>query len=263
MAAELRSPLRARPLRFPGQSLQEVIEQTLFGTLFPLFLCAVFLTWFAASEWLAVWRHSPRMPWFYTVMAVIAFAVCGVQYLIVRRKVERLRLGRDGERAVGQFLEGLRVTGARVFHDIPGGGFNIDHAVLTTHGFYAIETKTWMKPRSREARVTFAEDSVLVAGFVPDHNPVRQASASARWLEQLIEDGTGKRLPVRGVLVFPGWFVEKMSDAWKASPDKPWVLEPKALPEFIERTHERISEADVALAAFHLSRYIRTYQAKG
>jgi Nuclease-related domain len=263
MAADLRSPLRARPLRVPGQSVQEAIEETLFGKLFPLFLSAVFLTWFAANEWLAVWRHSPRMPWLYTLMAALALVVCGIQYLTVRRKVTRLRLGRDGERAVGQFLEGLRVTGARVFHDIPGDGFNIDHAVLTTHGFYAIETKTWMKPRSREARVTLAEHSIQVAGFIPDRDPVRQASASARWLEQLLEEGTGKRLPVRGVLVFPGWFVETMSDAWKASRDRPWVLEPKALPEFIEHAHERISEPDVALAAFHLSRYIRSEQAKG
>ena len=68
---------------------------------------------------------------------------------------------------------------------------------------------------------------------------------------------------VRGVVVFPGGFVEPMSESWKSSSDRPWVLEPKALPEFIENARERISEGDVALAAFHLSRYVRSEQAKG
>lgn len=263
LQSQLRSPLRAKPLRLPGQSVQEAIEARLLGTFFPLFVCSIFLTWIAASEWLAVWRHIPRMPWLYTALAVSAMATSFGHYWLGRHKIAQLRLGRDGERAVGQFLEGLRVSGARVFHDIPGDGFNIDHAVLTTHGFYAIETKTRTKPRQREARVTLGEDSVLVAGFAPDTNPIEQARACARWLAQLIEAGTGKRIPVRGVVVFPGWFVEPMSEAWKSVPDKPWVLEPKALPEFIEHTGERISEGDVALAAFHLSRYIRAEQARG
>jgi len=37
------------------------------------------------------------------------------------------------------------------------------------------------------------------------------------WLAQLIEAGTGKRIPVRGIVVFPGWFVEPMSETWKVS----------------------------------------------
>jgi hypothetical protein len=138
-ANSARSPLRAKPLRRPGQSVQEAIEERLLGTFFPLLVCSIFLTWFAASEWFAVWRHIPRMPWLYTTLAVTAIAACFGHYWLGRHRSARLRWGRDDERAVGQFLEGHRVNGARVFHDIPGEGFNIDHAVLTTHGFYAIE----------------------------------------------------------------------------------------------------------------------------
>lgn len=36
------------------------------------------------------------------------------------------------------------------------------------------------------------------------------------------------------------------------------MLEPKALPAFIETEPVRLAEADVKLAAFHLSRYIRS-----
>jgi hypothetical protein len=36
------------------------------------------------------------------------------------------------------------------------------------------------------------------------------------------------------------------------------VLEPKALPAFIQQEPMSVSAADVALAAFHLSRYVRS-----
>ena len=117
-----RSPLRARPLRLPGQSVQEAIEARLLGTFFPLLVCSIFLTWFAVSEWLAVWRHTPRTPWLYTTLAVVAVVISAAYYWSGRRRVKQLKLGRDGERAVGQFLEGLRVNGARVFHTTTSRG---------------------------------------------------------------------------------------------------------------------------------------------
>lgn len=57
--------------------------------------------------------------------------------------------------------------------------------------------------------------------------------------------------------MFPGWWVQPMSARWRRYPGTPWVLEPKALPAFIENEPETIGETDVAMAAFHLSRYVR------
>jgi hypothetical protein len=105
----------------------------------------------------------------------------------IRRKLQQLRLGRDGERAVGQYLERLREGGGQVFHDIPADRFNLDHVVISTHGIYAIETKTWTKPWPK-ATITVDGDKLLVAGRVPDRNPIEQASAAARWLEQLLAE---------------------------------------------------------------------------
>ncbi len=94
--------------------------------------------------------------------------------------------------------------------------------------------------------------TLRVAGRVPERNPIDQVAAAARWLENLLRESTGKQFQFRGVVVFPGWFVEQ------ASPRGPvWVLEPKALPAFIEQEPNRIDAPDVALASYHLSRYIR------
>jgi len=78
--------------------------------------------------------------------------------------------------------------------------------------------------------------------------------AASDWLRRTLEESTGKRLPVRGVVVFPGWFVEPMSAEAK---NDIWVLEPKSLPAFIEQEPRRLSDSDVALAAFHFGRYVR------
>ena len=95
---------------------------------------------------------------------------------------------------------------------------------------------------------------VTVAGFRPHRNPVKQASAEAKWLHRLLAQSTGRRFPVRGVVVYPRWWVEQVN---KDRPREVWVLEPKALPTFIENTPAVISAEDVAMAAYHLSRYVR------
>ena len=64
----------------------------------------------------------------------------------------------------------------------------------------------------------------------------------------------GRDFPVRGVVVFPRWWIEQTN---KDRPREVWVLEPKALPKFIENSSAVISAEDVAMAAYHLSRYVR------
>ena len=222
----------------------------------PYLAVAAVMLIMATMEWVAVLRHTPRLPWLYTGLAVVACLCTGWKLWQVRTRLQQLKLGRDGERAVGQYLERLRTDGADVFHDVPGEGFNVDHVVLSVQGFYAVETKTRSKPCRAAARVALTEKGLLVNGFRPDRDPLMQAQAGARWLSQLLEETTGKRFPVRGVVLFPGWFVEPMSSAWRMS-DKPWVLEPKALPAFIKNEPKRVSDTDMKLAAYHLSRYVR------
>jgi hypothetical protein len=185
-------------------------------------------------------------------VAVVAIFFAGWRFFVVRRKVQSLRQGRDGERAVGQFLERLRQDGGQVFHDIPGTGFNLDHVVISTHGIYAIETKTWSKPWPN-AQVVVDGKTLTVAGQVPARSPIVQAASAANWLEKLLRESTGKRFFVRGVVVFPGWFVEQTGPRGDV-----WVLEPKMLPGFIGQAPEMMSASDVALASFHLSRYVRS-----
>jgi Nuclease-related domain len=245
------SPLKAKPLRLPGESVDKEIDRWINdATLGPFFGAGSFCI-VALFEWYGYLTNS-HQPILFTVLAAVALLYAGWRFFVIRRKVRHLRQGRDGERAVGQFLERFREDGGQVFHDIPGEGFNLDHVVISTHGIYVIETKTWSKPWA-EAKVVVEGDALTVAGQAPVRNPIVQVTAAAKWLEKKLQESTGKRFFARGVVVFPGWFVEQRGPTGDV-----WVLEPKMLPGFVKNAPAMIAPADVALAAFHLSRYVRS-----
>lgn len=246
------SPLKAKPLRIPGESVDKEIDRWVNDKALGTFFAAACFCLIAYFEWYGYLTHAPRRPIPFTVLAACAVLFAGWRIWNIRGRVRQLRQGRDGERAVGQFLERLRADGAQVFHDIPGDGFNLDHVVISTHGIYAIETKTLSKPWPK-AKVIVDADSLTVAGEKPDRDPIAQVAAAARWLENTLKESSGKRFLVRGVVVFPGWFVEQRGQRGDV-----WVLEPKMLPGYIQQAPEMIAPSDVALAAFHLSRYVRS-----
>lgn len=247
-----RSPLKAAPLRYPGQSIDEKRAQLLEQIEMPL-LVALMLIVLAVMEAYAVFTGKRLPLWAHLVMATAAvvFAVIRVRHAIPTLK--SLRLARDGERIVGQYLDGLREQGYHVFHDVVGTAFNVDHILIGPGGVYTVETKTWSKPASGAPKVWFNGEELRVDGTESDRDPVVQAKAQAKWVRDLLAESTGKTFPVKPVIVFPGWFIEQTPGAFREL----WVLNPKALPEFLKNERPQLSPDDVRLASFHLSRFIR------
>jgi hypothetical protein len=246
------SPLKLKPLRLPGESVDDEIVRLREGALMDHLFATGCVFLLAAMEWFGYLTNSGRHPWAFTVLAVATVGYVAPRIWGLRKTIRLLSHGRDGERIVAEQLECMREQGAQVFHDVPGEGFNLDHVVISTHGIYAVETKTRSKP-SPKARVIVEGDSLTVAGYEADRNPIEQVTAAARWLERRLRQSTGKRFFVRGVVVFPGWFVEQRGQRGDV-----WVLEPKALPAFIENAPTMLAPSDAALAADHLSRYVRS-----
>jgi hypothetical protein len=184
---------------------------------------------------------------------VVALGYALFRFFRVRRDVKALRLGRDGEKDVGQKLEALRKGGYEVFHDIIGDGFNLDHVLIGPAGIFTIETKTHSKPLKGNPSVVFDGDKIIIGGLEPERNPVVQAKAQASWLRELLAESTGRKFEVRPVMVYPGWFVENKRPSNKAV----WVLNPKGLPTFLDHEPVQLKPEDIQLASYHLGRFVR------
>ncbi len=248
---EKRSPLKEKPLRNPGQSLDEQLDQIKWDML-SFLLAPLLLVFLAIWEWWSWYLKSPPHPIAATILAIILLGYCIPKFFKLRRRRRNIELGRDGEKVVGQALEGLRQQGCLVFHDVVGKNFNVDHVIVSTHGIFSIETKTYSKPTNVNSKVTFNGENILVAGKSIYPSPVEQAKASAKWLCcDILHESTGKWFPVKPVVVFPGWWVNEQKTG------EVWVLNPDGLKYCIDREPEMLTEEDMHLVVYHLSRFIR------
>jgi hypothetical protein len=66
------SPLRAKPLRVPGHSLDREIDRWVTETASGYYIAAAFPCMLAAIEWMGYLTHSPRHPIIFSVLAAIA-----------------------------------------------------------------------------------------------------------------------------------------------------------------------------------------------
>ena len=127
-----------------------------------------------------------------SITAVPVIVYCVFRVWQAFKEMERMRLGREGERAVAEQLDVLKSQGAIVFHDLVGDGFNLDHVVLSSQGVFVVETKTHSKPAKGSPKVTFDGKTLLVNGFQLDRDPITQVQANANWLVGALRATTGK-----------------------------------------------------------------------
>lgn len=254
---EKRDPIKQDPLPLPGESLQEEIASIVDDRIMTDVL-ALFILWlFVGLEWVRMfWNWQPH-PVEFTI-ALILLSIPVIRKIRRERKqVQQLRLGLRGERAVGQLLQdALLPKGYRVFHDISVDDFNIDHALIGPGGVFAIETKTNRKPDG-DAHVSYDGLQVKVAGFIPDRDPVAQAKANADQLQEILFDRTGKKVTARGVVLYPGWWIDKQPRGVET-----WVLNENAFIGFLQREPVRLNQQEIDVLANGLARYVRDRIAK-
>ncbi len=253
-----RSPLKSAPLRSAGQSIEDQRMRTVLQDVVPDLIALSGLFVWTVSEWLRYFSPREPMPWIFTSLTLALALFTAVRVWRVKRQMVAWKLGRDGERAVGQLLDTLRADGYQVFHDVLGESFNLDHVLIGPGGVFTVETKTWSKPARGSPEVMFDGEAIRVGGLEPDRNPLIQARAQAGWLKSVLSESAGRDFAVLPVVVFPGWFVKTTG-----RPRQPlWVLEPKALVKYIKNCEPELTAEEIAQAGFHLSRFIRAEEAR-
>lgn len=146
MKNDSKSPLKDKPLRYVAQSADEAIDDLVFDRLLGYYSAVVITGIVICWEWYRYYNPQESSPIVVTILAGIFCLFCLYKFCIHFRKLRNLKLGRNGERAVGQYLELFRESGCHVYHDILGKGFNFDHVVISNKGIFVVETKTYSKP---------------------------------------------------------------------------------------------------------------------
>jgi hypothetical protein len=247
-----KDPIRDMPLRDPGESLRNELDDLLFEGAFPWFAIAIFAVISAALEWWRWWTGAPPSPVLLTLFAIAVTTIAAWKWRGIRTPAKRLKTGLKGERATGQLLQSeLLPLGYQVFHDCCFEGFNVDHVAIGPGGVFAIETKTRFK-RHGYVRVTYDGRRVLVDGFAPDRDPVTQAKAGASKIKEVLAEITGRQVSVRPVVLFPGWYVEGNSSGAET-----WVLESKAFITWVRNESEQLTKEQIFVLASGLARFIR------
>tara|TARA_R110002072_G_scaffold3149_7_gene23521 strand:- start:11238 stop:11996 length:759 start_codon:yes stop_codon:yes gene_type:complete len=245
------SPLKAKPLRQPGQSVQEEMQKILDDKIGGYLMMIAMLLFLIFYSWYIWYQNTIPNPLSITIITLPIIIYCFIKGIVAFKQLKNLKLGRDGEKIVGQELEKLRTQGCMVFHDIVGDNFNIDHVVVSDKGIFLVETKTYSKPNFVNPKVRYEKGQLTINGLGDMSKIITQVKASSTWLKRTLEESTGKTFLIKPVILFPGWFVESPNDS------EIWVLEPKQFPYYISKKKEIVSLEDKKLAAYHLSRYIR------
>src|SRR4051812_46236176 len=111
MVQKARSPLKDKPLRVPGQSIQEEREELVEDSVGQPVMFAGFFVVIALLEWWRFYTDLKPSPFIFSSAAAIAIAYAAYRVRRAMPRLRNLRQGLEGERVVGQFLERLREQG--------------------------------------------------------------------------------------------------------------------------------------------------------
>jgi Nuclease-related domain len=238
---EKKSPLRRPPLRQAGQSLQEQMDDFWEQKINYYYMMSLFLVALAFIDWWSWFFKIPRLPWLTTIGAAgyIGFAWTRVRKF--HRQYQHLKLGRDGERTVGQELEKLRAKGYRVYHDFLGEKYNVDHVVIGPTGVFTINTKAISQPRDPKAKIEYDGEKLNIPGTRLGRDPIGQAKAERDEIRKLIREDANREAPIRAAVVFVGWFTAKLPEGAEV-----WVLNVTGLLSFIENEHSELSNDNIS-----------------
>ncbi|GHB06319.1 nuclease-related domain-containing protein [Modicisalibacter luteus] len=254
--ARVRSPFDAHMLREPGQTLRDRLDRAfarlfLNGALGPI---AVLTPMVYGMGRMLFAPHQNWLEWMIYGLLTTLLALL-FSFLLMRdyQHIQRIKLGLACELAVGQELARLIRPEAHpyfVFHDIPSDTFTIDHVALTPYGVFVIETRARTQPLSPDGEpqrtVAIESERLRFPGW-SERQPLRKTRQAVRWMRQWLAREHGLDVPVRGVLVLPGWHIDN-----EQSPDDLLVVSGEGLAKLLaearlgeldDATHDRIARA--------------------
>ncbi|WP_020410241.1 nuclease-related domain-containing protein [Hahella ganghwensis] len=211
------NPLTKDLLRPPGHSVNKRLQEAQFNVITEMGVACI--AFYYPPTYLGILYYFEG-----SVAPLVAASVIIVMSIVLimtlakvfknARNVFTLKLGYECEIAVAQELDRLMLLGYRVFHDIQGDEFNIDHIVVGPNGVFAIETKGRRRPMSKEVdkrsrhKVTCYDGRLEFPSWT-ETEVFNQANRQAKWTSKWLSSATGNPITAMPVIVLPGWYIER------------------------------------------------------
>ncbi|EPC00277.1 hypothetical protein L861_07210 [Litchfieldella anticariensis FP35 = DSM 16096] len=254
--ARVRSPFDAHPLREPGQVLRDRLDRA-FASLFLNGALGPIVTMAPLVYGMGRMIFANEQNWIeWTLYGLLCTALVLVFcFLLIRdfQRIRRLKLGLACELAVGQELERLIHPDAHpyhVFHDIPADTYTIDHIAVTPHGVFVIETRARTPPfdasGQEQNQVAVERERLRFPGW-SERVPLRKTRQAVQWLRHWLARECQGEVPIRGVLVLPGWEIDTSHAAGDllvvSGEGLADLLDTMSLGRFNEQAHDRAIRA--------------------
>jgi len=216
-----RSPLHGKKLaNLPGQQLAVRMNDhgdnlTLAGIVMYLSFPGMLFAWAIVN---VPWETANfrTVDWLFVIAAVGLFAFGMWRFMAHWDARAKARDGLIAEQMTGQLLNRLIGPNCIVAHDLPCEGFNIDHIVIAPRAVYAVETKSFRKPRGSSDdthyKVTFDGEALRFPDWRAEA-PVIQARRQAKWLARYLGESLGREIPVIPAIALPGWWIDRTDES--------------------------------------------------
>jgi len=238
----------------PANSLEARIEASK-EALVPYYYMPVGLLLMVIYEWLRLVHKYQPQPMPITLLILVVIFFCALKVVRTRGEIRTLEARRDGERQVDEQIRRLQSAEAAVLPAFQGEGTPAGRVVISAHGIFFLETVTPVRAKRGRGTITVKDGRVYADGTEIPDDPIGKARRRAQSLCELLSRSEGGNIPVRPVVLFPGWSVEA-----QGAGEQVWVLEPGTLPAAVAGAPMALSEAQVCQATFQLTRSIRTIQ---
>jgi hypothetical protein len=198
--------------------LQDFLEDHLLAPIMVLVMVAAM----CLIEWTGYLKQSPRNPWIYTWWLLGAAVVIAIHWRRQWPEASGLKLGREGERALAEYLNIRLDADSRALRGVPLEGGTADQVLICTRGVFVIKTEARSLSRCGDPVVHVANTGVRVNGFKPDRDPIAQTLRYVDALNRLLPELATPKIEAIGIVVFPSY---KVIDDRKGN-RRVWVLEP-------------------------------------
>lgn len=252
--------------RIQGESLQKKIRDLEFSY-YEIVIVPIYFGILAIFSWLI----SIGIMQFNYISAIVLTAITIFTVVRAYKKykknsytLSKYRMGLEGERYVGEMLNKISSDTIKVFHDIPGDRFNVDHIIVSTRGVFAIETKHYDRTKGHE----FFFDGNMIERMEKDGRRFRcpkllpQMEGEARFIHDEIKQRTDLDIPVIKVAILIGCFIHTPAELDKDKCIKRyfgryWITNEKLFESMFMEEKEIYDDSVVKLISTHMNEFVK------